>query len=50
LISGLVKPGFQDATAYSHYSILKTIEASWGLSELGHSSDAQTNLISDVWK
>jgi hypothetical protein len=50
LISGLVKPGFQDTTAYSHYSILKTIENSWGLSELGHSNDAQTNLISDVWK
>jgi phospholipase C len=50
LISGLVKTGFQDSTAYSHYSILKTIEASWGLSKLGHSSDAQTNVISAPWK
>lgn len=50
LISGLVKPGFQDGTAYSHYSILKTIEISWGLPELGHSNDAQTGVISAVWK
>jgi phospholipase C len=50
LISGLVKPGYQDATPYSHYSILKTIETSWGLANLGHSNDAQTNSIMDVWK
>ena len=50
LISGLVKPGFQDATPYSHYSVLKTIEESWGLAKLGHSNDAQTSVISSVWK
>lgn len=50
LISGLVKPGYQDATAYSHYSLLRTIETSWGLAKLGHSNDAQTSVISAVWK
>jgi hypothetical protein len=50
LISKLVKPGFQDPTAYSHYSLLKTIETSWGLMLLGHSADAKTALISAPWK
>ena len=31
LISPQVKTGFQDDTPYSHYSILKTIAAAWGL-------------------
>jgi phospholipase C len=50
LISKLVKPGFQDSTAYSHYSLLKTIETSWGLKLLGHSADAKTTLITAPWK
>jgi hypothetical protein len=50
LISRLVKPGFQDATAYLHYSVLKTIEDSWGLPRLGHSNDTQTSVINAVWK
>jgi phosphatidylinositol-3-phosphatase len=45
LISPLVKKGFQDATPYSHYSLLKTIEAAWGLPELGFSANPATNLI-----
>lgn len=50
VVSNLVKPGFQDTTAYSHYSLLKTIEASWGLKLLGHSADAKTTLITAPWK
>ncbi|MDD5371127.1 MAG: alkaline phosphatase family protein, partial [Anaerolineaceae bacterium] len=34
LISKVVKSGFQDDTSYSHYSLLKTIEAAWGLPDL----------------
>ena len=51
LISKLVKPGFQDNTPYTHYSLLKTIETSWNLQPLlGHSADAQTTLITAPWK
>jgi hypothetical protein len=51
LISKLVKPGFQDNTPYTHYSLLKTIETSWGLQPLlGHSGDAETTLITAPWK
>lgn len=49
LISKLVRPGFQDDTAYSHYSLLKTIETSWGLKLLGHAADANTALITVPW-
>ena len=51
LISKLVKPGFKDNTPYSHYSLLKTIETSWGLQPLlGHAADSQTTLITAPWK
>lgn len=50
LISGLVKSGYQDATPYSHYSILKTIEDAWGLSNLSHTGDSGTTLITAPWK
>jgi hypothetical protein len=50
LISSLAKVGFQDDNSYSHYSILKTIEASWGLEQLGHSADLVTPLITSAWK
>ena len=50
LISPQVKPNFQDATPYSHYSILKTISEAWGLSYLGHAADAETTLITAPWK
>lgn len=32
----LVQPGFQSAAPYSHYALLHTIEAAWGLPPLGH--------------
>jgi hypothetical protein len=50
LVSPQVKSGFQDATPYSHYSLLKTISAAWGLPYLGHAADAQTALIVAPWK
>jgi phospholipase C len=50
LISSLVKPGFQDPTPYSHYSLLKTIEKGWNLPYLGYAADAATSLISAPWK
>lgn len=50
LISPQVKSNFLDATPYSHYSLLKTISASWNLPYLGHAGDAETNLIVNPWK
>ena len=50
LVSALAKPGFRDATPYCHYSLLKTILASWGLGRLGHTSDPAVNLIVAPWR
>ena len=50
LVSPQAKSGFQDATPYSHYSLLKTISAAWGLPYLAHAADAQTALITAPWK
>ncbi|HEY9152580.1 MAG TPA: alkaline phosphatase family protein, partial [Anaerolineales bacterium] len=50
LISPQAKTGFQDDTPYSHYSLLKTISASWNLPYLGHAADTQTSLIVAPWK
>jgi hypothetical protein len=50
LVSGLAKPGFRDPTPYSHYSLLKTILASWGLGDLGRTADPAVNLIIDPWR
>lgn len=50
LISPWVKNHFQDATPYSHYSLLKTIAASWDLAYLGHAADKNTSLILAPWK
>ena len=49
-ISPQVKQNFQDATPYSHYSILKTISEAWGLPYLGHTVDVETSLITAPWK
>ncbi len=35
VISPLVRPGFQSDSPYTHYSLLHTIEAAWGLPALG---------------
>jgi len=50
LISPQVRQNFQDETPYSHYSLLKTISAAWGLPYLGHAADADTALITAPWK
>ncbi len=50
LISPLVKNGFQDDTPYTHYSLLKTISASWSLLYLGHAADSNNVLITAPWK
>ena len=50
LVSPQAKNGFQDPTPYSHYSLLKTIEAAWGFPYLGHSADSQTSIIVAPWK
>jgi acid phosphatase len=50
LVSPQVKNGFQDATPYSHYSILKTIEEAWGLPYLGYAGSEETGLITAPWK
>ncbi len=49
LVSPLAKSGFQDATPYTHYSLLKTIEAAWGLPYLGHAADGSNVLITAPW-
>ncbi len=50
LVSPQAKSGFQDATPYTLYSLLKTIAAAWNLKYLGHAADAETALIAAPWK
>ncbi len=50
LVSPQVKSGFEDATPYTHYSLLKTISEAWHLSYLGHAADADNVLITAPWK
>ncbi len=45
-----VKTGFEDPTPYTHYSLLKTISAAWGLPYLGHAADDSNVLITAPWK
>jgi hypothetical protein len=49
LISPLARRGFEDGTAYSHYSLLKTILAAWGLPDLGQTQQAGTQPIIAPW-
>ena len=50
LYSPQVKNGFEDSTPYTHYSLLKTILAAWGLSYLGHAAEDNNALIVLPWK
>jgi hypothetical protein len=50
LISPLVKNNFEDATPYTHYSLLKTIASAWSLPYLGHAGDDENVLITAPWK
>jgi hypothetical protein len=40
--------GVQDPRFQSHYSLLKTIEAAFGLSYLGHAADSTTNTLAPL--
>jgi acid phosphatase len=50
LISPQAKNGFEDATPYTLYSLLKTIAEAWGLPYLGHAADESNALIVAPWK
>jgi hypothetical protein len=50
LYSPLVKNAFEDATPYTHYSLLKTISAAWGLPYVGHAAEDSHVLIIEPWK
>jgi hypothetical protein len=50
LVSPQVKNGYEDATPYTHYSLLKTISEAWNLTYLGHAADANNVLIIAPWK
>jgi phosphatidylinositol-3-phosphatase len=49
LISPLARHGLQDNTAYSHYSLLKTILAAWKLPDLGQTGPSSTQPILAPW-
>jgi hypothetical protein len=42
--------GVQDARFQSHYSLLKTVEAAFGLSYIGHAADSTTNTLAPLLK
>lgn len=50
LHSPQVKNGFEDPTAYTHYSLLKTISEAWGLEYLGHAAQPNHVLITAPWR
>ncbi len=50
LISPQAKNGFEDATPYTLYSLLKTEAESWHLQYLGHAADPENVLIIAPWK
>ncbi len=50
LISPQAKSSFQDATPYSHYSLLKTILQAWKLPDLGFTANKETQPITAPWK
>jgi hypothetical protein len=47
LLSPQAHQGFVDGTAYSHYSLLKTIITAWNLPDLGHTAEGE--LIEAPW-
>jgi phosphatidylinositol-3-phosphatase len=50
LISPRAKNGYQDATPYTTYSLLRTISEAWGLPLLGHAADAGNVPILASWE
>jgi len=50
LLSPFVKPGTVSAVPYNHYSLLKTIEAIFGLAPLGYAAQPDLRVLGrDVW-
>ncbi len=49
LVSPLAKAAYQDGTAYSHYSLLKTILTAWHLPDLENTQLPETQPISSPW-
>ena len=50
LIAPDAQTGFEDATPYNHYSLLKTILLAWDLPPLGHTADETVTAIRAPWK
>ncbi len=50
VISPYVPPGFKSDVAYSHYSLLRTIEVAWGLPLLGKADCACTLPMTDFFQ
>ena len=50
LVSPQARSGFQDSTAYSHYSLLKTISLAWSLPILGFAGNQATQAILAPWQ
>ncbi|MDE3073968.1 MAG: hypothetical protein KGJ86_00940 [Chloroflexota bacterium] len=48
-LSPSAKPGYVSWTPYNHYSLLRTIEDSWGLPLIGHSADPQISPMADLF-
>ncbi len=49
VIGPLVKQGYQSIVSQNHYSLLRTIEESWGLQLLGHAGDPDLNNMADFF-
>ena len=47
VLSPWVSAGARDATTYTHYSLLRTLEEAWGLTPLG--AAAQATAITGIW-
>jgi acid phosphatase len=49
VIGPLVKQGYQSTVRQTHYSLLRTMEESWGLPLLGHAGDGDVNNMADFF-
>jgi phospholipase C len=49
LVGSAVRSGFDSATAYTHYSLLRTIEAAWGLAPLT-TNDRNAGTMSEFFR
>ncbi len=49
VVGPLVKPGYQSSVSQNHYSLLRTIEESWGLPLLRNAGDPSLNNMGDFF-